>query len=316
MNKKILSFGSIAALTLASMPVYAQITVPNTFTSGEAAVAADVNANFNTLATAINDNTTAVDANTTAIAALPGGGCPTNAGEMVQIGKLCVDKYEASVFDNAAGEGFQYGLIANITENVDDYLCDDDGNNCSGSDALSNIYAHSKAGVEPSTSITWFQATQACANVGKRLLTNAEWQMVAAGTPDPGAEDDDTTSCATKEPTTGTVVVLTGSRSACVSNWGVNDMVGNVNEWVADWIQGNSNDTALNNSTASSAFGDDAMVNVNAPDTATSAFPAAIYRGGRAGASGNAGTGPGVFAFYANSSPAGFDDQLGFRCAQ
>ena len=86
-------------------------------------------------------------------------------------------------------------------------------------------------GVQPSACITWFQANQACLLSGKRLLTNGEWQGAAAGTPDPGT-DNGTTDCniaAAGHP------VNTGSRSSCKSAWGVFDMVGNVDEWVADW---------------------------------------------------------------------------------
>ena len=44
----------------------------------------------------------------------------------------------------------------------------------------------SRPGAEPYHDITWYQATQACANAGKHLCTNAEWQTAASGTPDPG----------------------------------------------------------------------------------------------------------------------------------
>src|SRR4029434_1800862 len=77
----------------------------------------------------------------------------------------------------------------------------------------------------------WFQAQEACANSGKRLPTSAEWQGRANGTPDPGP-DDGATDCNTA---TGTVD-RTGARSACVSARGAFDMVGNLEEWVADWV--------------------------------------------------------------------------------
>jgi len=74
-------------------------------------------------------------------------GCPDG---MVSVGQLCVDKYEASVW-NSAGDT-QYGASG------DDYLCDDDGKDCAGA-----IYAYSVEGETPSRYITWFQAQQACA---------------------------------------------------------------------------------------------------------------------------------------------------------
>jgi hypothetical protein len=59
------------------------------------------------------------------------------------------------------------------------------------------VYAVSVPGVLPSTCITQFQAAQACALSDKHLIRNDEWQRAAAGTPDPGATDDNTTDCET-----------------------------------------------------------------------------------------------------------------------
>ena len=136
---------------------------------------------------------------------------------MVKVGPLCVDKYEASVWSNADGTGTQYGASS------DNYPLSfpDTGN------WTTQLYAVSRAGVTPSASITWFQAQQACALSGKRLLTNAEWQMAAAGTPDSANCNVSTAAAAN-----------TGANASCVSNYQVNDMVGNVWEWVADWMQG------------------------------------------------------------------------------
>jgi formylglycine-generating enzyme required for sulfatase activity len=220
--------------------------------------------------------------------------------EMVRVGPLCVDKYEASVWDSASGGGTQYGTSS------DDYLCNDSGNDCSAS-AVNPIYARSEANVTPSANITWFQAQQACANSGKRLLTNAEWQMAAAGTPDPGAAGDGTTTCNTN--TAG--VLATGNSSTCVSNWLANDMVGNVWEWVADWMAGTgaATATATNNAT----YGNDAAYRFYQAFTSTSGtFPAAIYRGGANGSIGAAG----VFAFASSQVPSLSDPTVGFRCAR
>jgi formylglycine-generating enzyme required for sulfatase activity len=154
-----------------------------------------------------------------------------------------MDKYEASVWrvpnpttvlasrirrgaataaDLAAGGATQLGVIA-----TDDYApCADSGQNCA-----SDIYAVSLPGVMPSANLTWFQAQAACTNAGKRLPSNAEWQAAVAGTPDPGP-DDRTKDCNTRS----SMAVPAGSRSACVSSAGAFDMVGNVAEYVADWV--------------------------------------------------------------------------------
>jgi len=116
-------------------------------------------------------------------------GIPGVTGDtMVRVGSICVDKYEASIVSNVA---------------------------------------HSVAGVLPATSVNWFTAANACAKAGKRLLTNAEWQMAATGTP----------GAVTSGPgCNGTSAMRnTGADSTCVSSYGVMDMAGNASEWVADW---------------------------------------------------------------------------------
>lgn len=278
---------------------------------------------------------------------------------MVKVGPICVDKYEASVWSNPDGTGAQYGIkaAAEYTDSVtgqlvrpaDDYPCKDNGNDCSAS-AAHPIYAISKKGVVPSRYATWFQAQQACANSGKRLLTNAEWQMAAAGTPDPtqisqsdfennlatleqaarsnpgGAGDDGLTTCSTVTSLGASVLgtaafsrgaflpVLTGSRNNCVSVWDVNDMVGNVWEWVADWMQGSPDPATPTNSTSNESYAHDFMANVSPAPSQGTGFnmPAAIYRG----ANGRDWIRSGVFAFAAARSPADSADDIGFRCAK
>jgi len=174
---------------------------------------------------------------------MPLSRCPVDA---VVSGPVCMDKYEASVWrvpnpttvnrvlvdrirrgkatvaDLASGGARQLGVIA-----TDDYApCADNGQNCAN-----DIYSVSLPGVMPSANLTWFQALAACTNSGKRLPSNAEWQAAVTGTPDPGP-DDHATDCNTRS----SMAVPTGSRSACVSSAGAFDMVGNVQEYVADWV--------------------------------------------------------------------------------
>jgi formylglycine-generating enzyme required for sulfatase activity len=87
-----------------------------------------------------------------------------------------------------------------------------------------NVYAVSIPGVTPSRNLTWFQAAAAARNAGKRLPSNAEWQAAALGTPD-GFPCNVGGSDAVP---TGTV--------GCVSDVGAFDMVGNLYEFVADWV--------------------------------------------------------------------------------
>jgi hypothetical protein len=213
---------------------------------------------------------------------------PRCEDDAVLVGSVCIDKYEASVFRDPPGSplGEQFGL--------DDanYHCRDDGSNCAR-----QIFAQSLAGRQPSAYVTWFQAQQACAGVGKRLPTNAEWQMAVAGTP--AGEDDNATSCNTA----GAAAVLTGSRSACVSKWGVYDMVGNVDEWVAEWVP---------QQTACPGWGslsDDEMCLAGANRMETSA--ATLIRGGYFVSGAKAGP----LATQVAVPQATFQG-LGFRCAR
>ena len=146
--------------------------------------------------------------------------CPD---DMVAAGSVCMDKYEASLWDAATG-GSQIPATT----------CSADGSDC-GKDAAAAtpIYAQSVVNVTPTSLISWYQAVQACANVGKRLPTTAEWQMAASGTPS-GTNSVPADSCNTSF----TGVAVTGASALgttpCASSIGAFDMVGNLWEWTAE----------------------------------------------------------------------------------
>jgi hypothetical protein len=252
------------------------------------------------------------------------GMCPADS---VRSGPVCVDKYENSVWDLSAvstgatkaklvasihagnatlasltsAGGVQRGLFpGDLAANG----CPETGNGCV------DVYAVSLPGVTPSAFINWFQAATAARNAGKRLPTNQEWQMAALGTPDPGA-DDSTTTCATASP-----LGATGSRNGCISDVGAFDMVGNLQEWVADWVPratpappaplGCAPTPGYN---SWGAFSDDLQCLVGA---ATTGEPGALIRGG----SFISGAAAGVFYVTAGGGPTEPAGTWGFRSAR
>lgn len=260
---------------------------------------------------------------------------PATAGTLrcspdsVKVGPLCVDKYEESVWQvpvanlalikrieagkatlaelTAAGAtqvgcDFTFGL----PPYPDNFPRNGQWTPLPGTNPPTpGVYAVSVPGVLPSSCITWFQAGQACRLSGKRLATNLEWQDAAAGTPDPGEVDDGTTTCATVSANP----VPTGSRSACKSSWGAYDMVGNVEEWVAEWADRSSSCTDWTTTGISdgdfSCFGGDAS-------TVAGHLPGAVFRGGFW----TDGLGAGVFSVNSYDRPSGYHIVVGFRCVR
>jgi formylglycine-generating enzyme required for sulfatase activity len=266
------------------------------------------------------------------VAAVPAGAgtlkCPPDS---VKVGNVCIDTYEASVWlinpsNTSLVKKVQQGkaTLADLTGGGGTQLAPagtcagpgDYGSNfpdignwtpVAGSNPPSpGVYAVSIPGVHPSACITWFQANQACLLSGKRLLTNREWQGAAASTPDPDT-DDGTTDCnvgGTFAPSN------TGSRSNCKSAWGVFDMVGNVNEWVADW--GDLAATCTDWTTSAGIPGSAFSCFGGAGGAGSNSLPGALLRGGGF----LDGKFAGVFAVDANSFPSSWLSDLGVRCAR
>jgi formylglycine-generating enzyme required for sulfatase activity len=253
--------------------------------------------------------------------------CPPDSAK---VGTVCVDLYEASVWQIPpsntslvtkvqAGKATRADLIAGGATHLS--LADSctppfpknfppNGNwtPVSGSNPPSpGVYAVSIPGVLPTGCMSWFQANQACLLSGKRLLTNREWQGAAAGTPDPGITDNGTTDCnvhSTEAPSN------TGSRSSCKSSWGVFDMVGNVFEEVADWVDNKDSDCLTDWTSQTGIAGTDESCFGGSGNSAFYRIPGALSRGGSWGSDVSAGVFD-VSAFGRLEITGGF-----FRCAR
>jgi len=228
--------------------------------------------------------------------------------DAVQAGPVCLDRYEASVWKVPNPTTTNASLVTKIilgtatradltaggaTRVIARDECSRSGQNCAN-----DIYAVSLAAEFPSGFVTWFQAQEACTNAGKRLPTSAEWQMGADGTPDPGP-DNRTTDCNTASG----AVSITGARSACVSARGAFDMVGNLTEWVAEWLPLSPTCTSWG------GFSNDEMCLAGASETNTT--PGAVSRGGTF----NDGSLAGPLS-VGDLPPGASSSVIGFRCAR
>jgi hypothetical protein len=238
--------------------------------------------------------------------------CPPDS---VKVGRTCIDKYEASVWEVPAAsvaliEKIKAGTVtlAELQAGAvqrgavgDDYgaECPGTGNGCL------NLYAVSIAAVTPSRFLTWFQATAAARNAGKRLPTNAEWQAAALGTPDLGVVEGPQ-DCNTQFDDLP-LISLTGARANCVSDAGAFDTVGNLQEWVADWSP------LATTCVPSTLFATGDINCVGGADT--TAGPAALLRGSVTFLFAS-GLGAGVFAVNGLITPSFVDASHGFRAAR
>jgi hypothetical protein len=297
-------YGGVPAAVMlgASALVWADVTLPHTFTAGETLTAANLNASFEALRDAIND-----------------GNCPKGftydgteppyvvctrtfngaTDDMVKVGDYWIDRYEASW----CGGG---------TLGAD-----------SGSDTT--VAACSEAGASTTSpnvdgallrGMTWFRAAAVCANAGKHLCTNAQWQAAVSGTPDPGASDGTGGSCVTSAAGPRSP----GAGTSCRSKWGAEDMIGNMVEWTADWRLAGRATTFADGQLATpwpTGYSPDNADNTSNLDGRTwwnSAWRNGLPSAGCRGGSWTSGTSAGAFALEMDAGLSHQDPGRGLRC--
>ena len=111
-----------------------------------------------------------------------------------------------------------------------------------------------KEGEKPAIMVTWFDMKRNCEDNGKRICVDHEWSMACEGEdikPYPYGYKRDATACNIDHPqkpwfdaskTNMTMEIAlkldqrvpSGSMEGCVSDYGVHDMTGNVDEWVVN----------------------------------------------------------------------------------
>ncbi len=216
--------------------------------------------------------------------------------EMVKVGSVWVDRYEASVCAQSDCRDTIYGSSGDDWADAEGFPPD--------GQLTTAHYAASIEGIFPTRWITWFQAAAACAASGKHLVTSAEWQAAVAGTEDPERWGGRDGRCVTDGS-----VRFTGTGNRCVSHWGAQDLIGNLWEWTADWV-GHQTGSA---SAGTDDYLQDGWWNIYPAEMQDedSGFPAALIRGGALDDT----NGAGAFALDLRRAPTERHEFLGFRCA-
>lgn len=247
--------------------------------------------------------------------------CTDGVDEVVKVGTrgsaFWIDRYEASMWTAADGPASGMQKFASGDDTTVNFP--------KNGQVLAPLYALSVASVTPSALMTWFQANEACRASGKRLPLGDEWLTAVRGTFDPPAANDGTVAGNAKCHTLGSGPRATGkglgitAATSCSSDWGAQDMIGNLFEWTAEWYAGHDTSPVVSNvwsgnSAAMGDYGGDLTGNVGgvarAPAGWVAGPPAAATRGGSWGE----GTGAGVFELDLSNAPSRWAQNIGFRC--
>jgi formylglycine-generating enzyme required for sulfatase activity len=158
-----------------------------------------------------------------------GLGCPQDELPLhtVTLSNFYIDKYEVTNIQYAecvAADGCQPPMS-------------------SASELVQSYFGYPDYDYYPVVHVSWLDAADYCTWAGKRLPTEAEWEKAARGSAAvsyPWGDDEPTCALSNYQPagTTGLCsgdTTPVGSHPLGASEFGIEDMAGNVWEWVSDW---------------------------------------------------------------------------------
>lgn len=234
--------------------------------------------------------------------------CKNGVDEVVKVGTdataFWIDRYEATVWKTRTPALNESPVFTMKDESDADFPT-------TGPFDEDKRFALSVKEQTPSRFITWLQAEAACRASGKRLPTRIEWLTAVQGTDDPDVPNNGMmdSHCHTM----GVGPRATGNAALCVSRWGAEDMIGNVDEWIGEWHVRPSDN--VNTVAVGSWPSGDISINVenNALQTnmaGTEGQALVEQRGGFW----TLGTGAGSFAMILTNGPITSNAAIGFRC--
>lgn len=240
--------------------------------------------------------------------------CKKGDDEVVKVGAgaaaFWIDRYEVSIWQGTTQK------FANVDDSSPAFP--------KNGQAIEPWVAMSVSAVTPSRYLTWLQAQAACRAGGKRLPQGEEWLAAARGTSDPDLNDgSQNTRCSTNaaaiRPTGGAGdPASTPQADGCFSDWGADDMIGNLREMTDQWyamLVGPD----IYSSWPSVDYGSDQTVGIgpsaclNGPGSGC-ATQLSVPIPAQFGGSWYGGTDAGLFAVAIDASPASWHEATGLRC--
>ena len=238
--------------------------------------------------------------------------CPGNMSFIDKLNGYCIDSYEASM------PSANSTVMGNSTDTANP-------------DSATGKYAVSQPGVVPWVSVSANTARTACLNANKFLCTSDEWlgaadlngvfyNLPALLSAAPYYCVVDSGTYCSGHSWQGGHACNTGSKTGCVSKYGVYDMTGNVYEWTNETVTTiksclptgtagycYASDSGWKNATDSSTlkYGNDGVYFAAGTSTGR-----AVFRGGFWGTTASAGP----FSASLHVAPPDTGSHIGFRC--